>query len=175
MKVFVAGLSKSGKTTCSLYATERDGKILYTSVSRVLREAGGIFPVQCLEDAMTNQQLATKTLSSLPQMKDHQIIDGHALIETSAGPLLVPDHFFDKLAPDLIIHIHESPELIFERRPSCPNAASPLEIAALASMEKSACERIAIRHGISFVSLASPSPETFYDEIKARLLSWRRP
>lgn len=169
MKVFVAGLSRSGKTSRSQYATANLPSIEYVSVSQLLRATGGVFPVQTYADALINQRRAADALKATVFTRPHQLIDGHALIETGEGPLLVPDWFFCELCPDLIIYVHDRPEEILSRRPSMTSCDPVVEIDALNMIERSACERTAARLGISIVTLKAPSLERFTDELRQHL------
>lgn len=169
MRIFVAGLSRSGKTTRSLYASEQIPEIEYASVSQLLRTAGAILPVATLANGLTNQRIATEALMAHPRSKKHQIVDRHALIETPEGPLLVPDWFFDEIAPDLLIHVRDLPELILARRPPDATPSTIPEIAALTALEQAACERAAARLDIPLLALDAPTLDGFCRELQDRL------
>ena len=169
MKVFVAGLSRSGKTSRSQHAAANLPDIDYVSVSQLLRAAGGVFPVQTFADALVNQRRAADALQAASVTRPHQLIDGHALIETGEGPLFVPDWFFDQLAPDLIVCVYDRPEEILSRRPPMTSRNKAAEIAALSMMERAACERTAARLGIPVITLEAPSLEGFADELRKHL------
>jgi adenylate kinase len=170
MKVFVAGLSRSGKTSRSQYAAANLPDIAYVSVSQLLRAAGGVFPVQTFTDGMVNQRRAADALRAVPVTRTHQLIDGHALIETGEGPLLVPDWFFNELAPDLIVYIYDQPEEILSRRAPMTSRDQIAEIAALNMMERGACERTAARLGIPLIPIETPSLKGFADELRQHLM-----
>lgn len=167
MRIFVAGLSKSGKTTRSVYVAENLPSLLYISISQLLRSSGAVLPVATLADGLVNQETAAAVLLVHPRTHAHEIIDGHALIETMAGPLLVPDAFFDAVSPDLLIHVQDSPQQILQRRQ--PHTSSVEEIAALAAMEQAACERIAARLRIPLMTAYASTPEGFCQELEQRL------
>lgn len=167
MRIFVAGLSKSGKTTRSVYVAERLPALQYISVSQLLRSSSAILPVATLVDGLVNQEIAAAVLLAQPRTHAHQIIDGHALIETMAGPLLVPDAFFESVSPDLLIHVRDNPHKILQRRQ--PNTSSVGEIEALAALEQAACERIAARLRIPLLTADSSSLAKFCAEIEHRL------
>jgi adenylate kinase len=169
MKVFVAGLSRSGKTSRTQHAAANLRNIDYVSISELLRIAGGIFPVRTLIDGLFNQDRAAKALLAAAISLPHQLIDGHALIETAEGPLIVPDWFFDKLAPNLIVYVHDEPEEILSRRPPTTYCNHAAEIAALSVMERAACARIATRLAIPLVSLDAPSLEEFTERVRQHL------
>lgn len=168
MRIFVAGLSKSGKTTRSLHAADHLPGLQYISISQMLKASGGILPVATLADGLVNQEMAAEAVLAHPRTQAHQIIDGHALIETLAGPLLVPDAFFQAIAPDLLIHVQDDPSQILLRRQ--PSAMSVEEVAALGAVEQAACERIAAKAGIPLVNMSALTLEGFCDEVE-RLLS----
>lgn len=168
MRIFVAGLSKSGKTTRSQYAADCLPEAEYVSISQLLRVSGGILPVSTLAEALANQQTAAEQVLAHPRSQRHQIIDGHALIETPVGPLLVPDRFFEDISPDLLIHIQEAPQQILARR--SPEANSLEEITALIALEQAACERLAAKLHIPLLTLLAPTQERFRRELEAHLL-----
>lgn len=169
MRIFVAGLSKSGKSTRSHHAATVRTDLDYVGVSKLLKETGGILPVQSIDDALLNQSKATEELQALPRQKPYQLIDGHALIETAQGPFIVPDAFFDEIQPSLLIYVEDNPEDLYERRSPLGMNEKPTELAALATMEKAACERIAARRGIPLVVLRSPTTEAFADSLGQEL------
>jgi adenylate kinase len=167
MRIFVAGLSKSGKTTRCLSAAEQIPELEYVSVSQLLREAGCVLPVATLAEGLANQQTAAKSLLAHTRSRPHQIIDGHLVIETEEGPLLVPDKFFEGIRPGLLIHVQDSPKAIFRRRTA--GASTVAEITALAGLEQLACERIAARFRIPLVAMKAPTPESFSQELQKQL------
>lgn len=169
MRIFVAGLSKSGKSTRSHHAATVRSDLDYVGVSKLLKDTGGILPVQSIDDAMLNQSKATEELQALPRQKPYQLIDGHALIETAHGPFIVPDTFFDEIQPSLLIYVEDNPEDLYERRSPLGMNEKPPELAALAAMEKAVCERIAARRGIPLVVLRSPTTEAFADSLSQEL------
>lgn len=177
MRIFVAGLSKSGKSTRSHHAATVRSDLDYVGVSKLLKETGGILPVHTIDDAMLNQRKATEELQALPRQKPYQLIDGHALIETAHGPFIVPDAFFDEIEPSLLIYVEDTPEDLYARRVPLGMVEKPAELAALAAMEKAVCERIAARRGIPLVVLHSPTTEAFADSLAQQLdkLSERQP
>lgn len=169
MKVFVAGLSRAGKSSRSQHAAANLPDVDYISVSQLLRAAGGVFPVETLNDGLANQRRAADALRATLSTRRHQLIDGHALIETAEGPLIVPDWFFDELAPNLIVYIYDRPEEILSRRPSMTSHNHAEEIVGLVMMERAACERTAARLGIPLITLIAPSFERFTDELRSHL------
>ena len=169
MRIFVAGLSKSGKTTRCLRAAEQIPEIEYVSVSRLLKAAGCVLPVATLVEGLANQRTAAQALLAHCRSQRHQIIDGHLLIETLEGPLLVPDRFFDEITPDLLIHVQDGPEQILERR--SPSAGIVAEIRTLAALEHIACKRVAVRLGIPLLALEAPTLEEFSRELRRQLLT----
>lgn len=169
MRIFVAGLSKSGKSTKSRYAATVRTDIDYVGVSRLLKDTGGVLPVRTIDDALLNQTKAMNELKALTRRKPYQLIDGHALIETTHGPFIVPDAFFDEIQPSLLIYVEDTPEDLHGRRSAAGMSESPAELAALAAMEKAVCERIAARHCIPLVVLHSPATESLADSLAERL------
>jgi adenylate kinase len=171
MKVFVAGLSRSGKTSRSRYAAANLPDVEYVSVSQLLRSAGSVFPVETLAEGLVNQRLAADALKSISAVRPHRLIDGHALIETGEGPMLVPDWFFDELAPNLLICVSDRPEEILSRRSQAERDRQPAEVAALAAMERAACERVGSRLAIPVIALESPSLEGIAGVLRQHLSS----
>jgi adenylate kinase len=169
MKAFVAGLSRSGKTSRSQYAAETLPDVDYVSVSGLLRAAGRAQPVQTIGGALENQRYAADALGAAPATRPHRLIDGHALIETGEGPVLVPDWFFDLVAPDVVIVVCDRPEEILSRRPLTAKHDQLAEIVALSAMEQAACQRAAARLRIPCVSLMAPSLEEFAATLRQRL------
>ncbi|QUS38085.1 hypothetical protein RPMA_03860 [Tardiphaga alba] len=171
MIVFVAGLSRSGKTSRSRHAASAIQNVEYVSVSQMLVEAGRDLSVRTIRGALENQESAMGKLSTSPLFGYlHRLIDGHALIETGEGPMLVPDQFFDEIRPQSIISVQDSPELILSRRMETPSASRLQEIAALAVMERAACARTAARLGIPLVELMAPSVEQFTEALRQQLM-----
>ena len=169
MRIFVAGLSKSGKTTRSHRAATVRGDLDYVGVSKLLKDTGGILPVHTINDAFLNQNKATEALQALPRQKPYQLIDGHALIETAEGPFIVPDVFFDEIQPTLLIYVEDNPQDLYLRRLPLGMKQMPAELAALTAIERSVCERIAARRGIALVVLHSPTTEAFSDSLARQL------
>jgi adenylate kinase len=161
MRIFVAGLSKSGKSTRSHQTATMRSDLDYVSVSKLLKDTGGILPVLTINDALLNQHKAAEELGALPRQKPYQLIDGHALIETAQGPFAVPDAFFDEIQPSLLIYIEDTPEDLYQRRLPLGMTEMPTELAALAAMERAVCERIAARRRTPLIVLISPTPECF--------------
>lgn len=169
MIVFVAGLSKSGKSTRSHHAAARLDDLEYVSVSKLLARSGGVLPVRTFTDALLNQRLATDLLSRGAAVRRHQLIDGHALIETSEGPMPVPDSFFEIVRPDLILYVHDEPDELRMRRVPHGMAQSARELAALMTMEQAVCERIAVRLGIPLDVLFGQTGDAFTAALKVWL------
>lgn len=169
MIIFVAGLSKSGKSTRSQHAAAQLSDLEYISVSKLLALSGGILPVQTFADALFNQRLATDILLQRVANRRHQLIDGHALIETSEGPMPVPDRFFEELHPALIVYVHDQPDKLRARRATYGMSQSSHELVALMAMELAACERIAFRQRIPLDILLSPTLDEFAGTLKLRL------
>lgn len=168
MRIFVAGLSKSGKTTRSRYLTEQIADLDYVSVSSLLKSVRAL-PVLTIQSALDNQRIATDLVLSQPRSSEHQLIDGHALIETPEGPVIVPDYVFDEIAPDLIVYVRDNPEDILSRRKIAPALPTASEIASLADMEHAVCQRIASIRTVPLVVLASPTLQEFHMELSRRL------
>ncbi|WP_156420140.1 hypothetical protein [Aureimonas sp. N4] len=169
MRIFVAGLSKSGKSTNSRYAATIRGDIDHIGISKLLKARGGVLPVRTTLDAALNQIVATTALKSLQLIKPYQILDGHALIETEQGPFIVPDEFFTEIKPSLLIHIEERPGNLHQRRSRLGKHETPAELSALALMEKAACRRIAVRQGIPLIEMLSPTPDEFANSLGQQL------
>lgn len=169
MKIFVAGLSRSGKTTRSLNAAEQVPEVEYVSVSRLLRAEGGKMPVHTLAEGLTNQRTAVRALRAHPLSRRHQIVDGHAMIETLEGPLLVPDWFFDDVKPDFLIYVCDRPDRILARRLPSEASKSILEIAALDSLERAACKRISVKLNIPLLALQAPTLDKFRRAVEQAL------
>jgi adenylate kinase len=169
MNVFVVGLSRSGKSSRCEHAAANLPDVEHVTVSRLLRNAGGVFPVRTFEEAMVNQRLAAGRLQATPRHRRHRLVDGHALIETEEGPLIVPDWFYDQLAPELIVSIYDRPQDVLSRRPAMSSASAIDEIAALTMIERGACERAAARLGAPLLVLEAPTLEAFTNVLSARL------
>lgn len=161
MRIFVAGLSKSGKSTRSRHAATMRSDLDYVGVSKLLKNTGGILPVRTIDDALLNQHKATEELQALPRQKPYQLIDGHALIETAQGPFIVPDAFFDEVQPSLLVYVEDTPEDLYQRRSLLGMMEMPAELTALAAMERAVCERIAARQSIPLIAMLSPTPQAF--------------
>ncbi|MCX7322006.1 MAG: AAA family ATPase [Hyphomicrobiales bacterium] len=170
MIVFVAGLSKSGKTSRSKHAADNVADLEYVSVSQLIRDAGRDLAVTTIADALENQRFATAALRAMPVRKPHLLVDGHALIETGEGPMLVPDLFFDELRPSAILIVCACPEDILSRRSYPAGRVQIKEIATLTMLEEVACERAAFRLGIPVITLMAPSLEEFSETLRRQLI-----
>lgn len=165
MRIFVCGLSKSGKTTLSRYASHIMENVEIIRLSQILREAHAELPVPTLKDGIENQAIVAAALAKYRAKKQHQLIDGHALIETMEGPLLIPDWFYDRTLPDAIVYLNENPKVLAERRNM---AGSPSDLKALRSLnaiELAACERVAVRLEMGLCHLVSPTRDQFVEAI----------
>lgn len=113
--IFVAGVSTSGKThTLAALAELLPGTIVL-SASGLLAGAGRplrpLTPVQ----ALANQQVLADELERRGTPRD-AILDGHAMVETTEGPLPVPDEWYDMVGLDGFVMVEAAPEVIAERR-----------------------------------------------------------
>lgn len=169
MKVFVAGLSKSGKSTRSQHAAAQRTDLEYVGVSKLLKATGGILPVETFADALFNQRKSADALLQRPLARKHLLIDGHALIETAEGPMPVPDRFFAVLRPALLIYVQDVPDELYTRRAPLEMLETPAELAALMAMERAVCERIAIRQGIPLTVLHAPTLHAFAAALEQQL------
>ncbi|WP_181184303.1 AAA family ATPase [Prosthecodimorpha hirschii] len=169
MKIFVAGLSKSGKSSGARFAAAQRSDLEYVSVSQLLKDSGGILPVVTFADALFNQQKAIHTLLDLRSIRKHLIIDGHALIETAHGPMIVPDKFFEGLRPDLIIYVESEPSELYARRASLGRLEELDEVIALMAIERAVCFRVAVRQKIPLITINSSTPKIFAEVVGAHL------
>jgi len=156
MIAFVCGLSKSGKSSMIASLAKAMPNILHLKASEILSKAGrplyGLSRLEALENQRVFAELARKEVERETRSI---LIDGHLLIETLDGPLLLPDDCLDDLKIDAILMITSSNNSIVARRQSTPMEASLEEVANAAELEARHAEALAKRRQTELIRVPS--------------------
>lgn len=121
--VVVLGISGVGKTHMISSFVDRHPWVKRLSASALLKDAVSAVSTEALRTApattiTSNQhQLLTAFQAYRQEIPDQDIIfDGHSVIDNGQELVCVPVSIFEKIGPDSIIFLNETPEIIFNRR-----------------------------------------------------------
>ena len=115
--IFVVGVSCAGKTHTVERLLDLEPALSRVSASGLLRELGRPLRPLTPHEALENQKLLARELVARGYAgRDTVLLDGHATIETTEGPLPVPDDWYDALAFGAILLVRAAPADISERR-----------------------------------------------------------
>lgn len=115
--IFVVGVSCAGKTHTVERLLDLEPALSRMSASGLLRELGRPLRPLTPDDALENQRLLKRELAARGYVgRDTVLLDGHATIETTEGPMPVPDDWYDALAFGVILLVRAPPADISERR-----------------------------------------------------------
>jgi adenylate kinase len=134
--IFVAGISRSGKShTVAKFIASRNFR--HIKASQLLREAGRPLGPLSPAEAEENQHVLAALLTTDSQYAGFRMfLDGHVMIETTDGPYLVPDWFFDRIEIEKIMCITDDPKAIMERRAQHGWIFDPQALAQLQNIER---------------------------------------
>ena len=115
--IFVVGVSCAGKTHTVQRLLALEPTFSRVSASGLLRELGRpLRPLTPIEAVENQRVLALELLSRGYAGQDALLLDGHATVETTIGPLPVPDDWYDALGFGAIVLVRAAPADISERR-----------------------------------------------------------
>jgi adenylate kinase len=115
--IFVVGVSCAGKTYTVGRLLEWLPNFRRVSASGLLAELGRPLRPLSPEEALENQSVLAKALVDKGLADAARVLlDGHATIETTEGPLPVPDGWYDRLGFSAIIFLEASPADVAKRR-----------------------------------------------------------
>jgi adenylate kinase len=153
---FVCGLSRSGKTTLIESVIRQNPSIIHVRARSILASLGRPTNGLDIESMLRNQEILRVAIrTKIDTSPDRtMIIDGHAMIETSAGPVLVPDSFFAGIRLRSVTFINRRIEEIASNR-GIVRASLVAELESLAEIEAAAADRIARIGGAVFARINS--------------------
>lgn len=115
--IFVVGVSCAGKTHSVARLLELEPSFSRLSASGILHELGRPLRPLTPTEALENQSaLADVLLARGLDGGDLVLLDGHATVETTDGPMPVPDGWYDALPFCAIVVIEADPVDIADRR-----------------------------------------------------------
>lgn len=152
--IFVGGVSCAGKTHTVERLLRRLPDFSRISASGVLAELGRPLRPLSPVEAMDNQTALATALIERGLVADRRaLLDGHLTIETTRGPLPVPDRWFDDLAFDAIVLVQASTEDVVRRRAERGLPWSREEAAENQELERREAERQARRLTIELIEV----------------------
>lgn len=158
--IFVAGVSGSGKTYMLRRLAERRPDILVVSGSRTLSSLGRPLQALTFEEALDNQWVLLEALAARNLIgKALAMLDGHALIETSTGPMTIPDSWYDTAGFTGFIHVEAAPATVARRRAGRSRSRTERDIAELQSLERSELLRQSERMARPYLAARSDEAE----------------
>lgn len=157
MILFVCGPSRGGKTSALSELDDLAPDITVLRASKILRTLKRPLHRLNLSQALENQYILGRWLSRAELRNKKIVVDGHLLITTTDGPLLVPDSLMSALPIGGIIFIGDKPEAIFARRSWKSYPKSVDVVRELSRMERLHARRLARMLEVPFVSIADQS------------------
>ncbi|MBD9627994.1 AAA family ATPase [Ensifer sp. ENS06] len=154
--IFVAGLSKSGKTRTLHAAVDGMSDVQHVIASDLLKSAGKTLQPEGLNQVHENQRILLDLLLSIDlDAEQEAIIDGHFIIETGNDAVDVPEWFFERLRPAAIVVVDDPSAAFLARRRGTRFADAPDAVATLRARELDRAEQIAHLLGVPLVSIRS--------------------
>jgi hypothetical protein len=159
MMHFVCGLSRSGKTRMIERVIASRPAIAHLSARAILTANARPTASLDISGVIANQEILARAINCrVGDLSETWILDGHAMIETSAGPVLVPDSFFLSLSLATVTFVDRSIEdIAFNRGDGEANYLA--ELHDLTNIELSAARRVARRIGAKFSAINSNDVE----------------
>ena len=154
--IFVSGLSKSGKTYTVKLAGLRDHRLVHVKASAILKASNRPLTSLTSEDVLENQRVlisALKDFRAPPGCLG--ILDGHTIVETDTGTMVLPDWVFDELGILAFVLVADDLSSIVHRRAGTGLAIDLPEICARQELERRQAEHQARRLGVTFVEIKS--------------------
>lgn len=163
--IFIAGVSASGKTFTLSLLMQRMPGVRIASASRLLADVDRPLRPLTPEQALANQQVLLTELRRQGLAGSEDVfLDGHAMVETTAGALAVPDTWYDAAGFEGFVHIEANPVDIAERRRARDLPWTPEEARYEQGLEREAVHRQAAR-------LQKPVLDLVAGDIE-RLIGW---
>jgi adenylate kinase len=96
-------------------------------------------------------------------------LDGHAMIETTDGPYLVPEWFFDQIKIERIICIVDAPDVIATRRAQQNWTFDIAALSQLQDLERRYAQDQAARLHIPYIEVRGNDISSFANAISATI------
>lgn len=157
--IMIVGVSASGKTHTIQKLFQRMPTLIHLRASSILRSFGRPLQNPTINETIQNQIVLIKYLQQERTSSGVILLDSHAMIETSEGPLLLPDWTFDGLKPSQIIHIEEDSEIIAKRRSKQGRSIESSQVIELQTLERNHAWNQSARLGIPFAQVRSGDDE----------------
>ncbi len=162
--IVVCGPSRSGKTFTISQAKQLEPRLHVLSASQILRSLGLPLSQLSPSQAMSNQDRLCEELQRRSLHNDpFAVRDGHLAIETTEGPLPLPDSVLDCLQPAGIAIISEVIDRIVERRAELGRPWQRDEAMNYDIAEKHEAQRQAARLEIPFRTIPSGDGQALLD------------
>lgn len=155
--IFVAGLSKSGKTHTLKAAIDGDADdVQHVIASDLLKSSGMTLHPKGINQVEENQKILLDRLLSIQVHPNTRIIiDGHFIIENGSDVVDIPEWFFDRLRPSSIIVVDDPSEAFILRRRHTRFVSSSDTVVELRLRELNRGSHIARRLGVPFARVKS--------------------
>ncbi|HEX9946874.1 MAG TPA: AAA family ATPase [Allosphingosinicella sp.] len=158
--IFVAGVSSSGKTYMLRRLAERRPDIVVISGSQTLSSLGRPLRALTPEEALGNQWVLLAKLSARDLLAEARaILDGHAIIETTAGPMAIPETWYDAANFAGFVQVEAEPKTLAERRSSRGLPWTEREAGELQTLERRELLRHSTRLGRPYLAVRSDEVE----------------
>lgn len=135
--IFVAGVSSSGKTYMLQRLAERRPDLVVVSGSRTLAALGRPIRPLTPAEALRNQWVLLDELRSKGLLSRRgTMLDGHATIETTTGPIAIPPEWYDAADFAGFIQVEAEPSALAARRSARGLPWTEREAAGLQELER---------------------------------------
>jgi adenylate kinase len=162
MIVFVCGLSKSGKSSLIESARKSFPSFQHLRASRLLHKAGRPTSQISSSEVTENQRVLVDLVKQELASGAHDVIlDGHFLIETIEGPMVLPRECLDRLPLHAVFMVIADPAEIEKRRFGSSAQISSVEAASRIEMECIHAQRLAAHRGVTFAKIQSGNVADF--------------
>ncbi|MDH6297848.1 AAA family ATPase [Agrobacterium fabrum] len=154
--IFVAGLSKSGKTHTLKAAIDGDADVQHVIASDLLKSSGMTLHPTGINQIEENQKVLLDRLLCIQVHPNIRlIIDGHFIIENGSDVVDVPEWFFDRLLPSSIIVVDDPSDAFILRRRDTRFVSSSDALVELRLREFDRASHIAHRLGVPLTRVNS--------------------
>lgn len=168
--IFVCGLSRTGKSTLIERANVTSLGFRHVRVSQLLTSIGRPVAHLSPSDVLLNQVAFVSAAKMLVANESRSIVmDGHLVVESIAGPQIVPEAYLDVLPLAAVVLIQGTPEEISTRRGTSELCLTADEAAELMQIEQIQATRLARRREISLTTLGSSELSGFLNVLNSHL------